>query len=482
MHIVSSGDVPLQTRFTKSRIGARVGQTVSVSNKPRTGLAIAGLSLGTALNPLNSSMIAVALVVLRADFGLDVATVTWVITSFYLSSAAGQPLMGRLADRFGPRRMFTVGMALVAATCALAPFSPNFALLCVARAVMALGTAAAYPSAVVMVGAIAQRAGQESSRPLGRIQMANTSAAAVGPVVGGLLVGLVGWEALFVLNVPLAVAALLIVRRMAPPDQARERGTVGELLKSSDIPGILGFVGSLLLVMMALLDVAPGYRWWLLAAGTVIAGLFVWRELRFSPPFLDLRLLGRNRPLMLVYLGFAVFSSVYYFVFFGLPQLLQEAGGYDPGLVGLLMLPLATMSVLATPWAVRAMGRFGVRRVLLAGVVLLTVVAALMWLLTGSLAIPLVVALTALMGVPYGVVGIASNQGMFVSTQPQERGVAAGIYQTCRYVGAITATVLIGVFASDGVDQAGWGLMVAAMLLLSAVAFAVTLFWRQRPE
>ena len=449
-----------------------------MSNKPRTGLAVAGLSLGTALNPLNSSMIAVALVVLRADFGLDVAAVTWVITSFYLASAAGQPVMGRLADRFGPRRMFMLGMGTVAITCALAPLSPNFALLCVARAVMALGTATAYPSAVVMIGAIAQRAGTESSRPLGRIQMANTSAAAVGPVAGGLLVGQVGWEALFLVNVPLALAALLIVRKVAPADGVRERGSLARLAKDSDIPGIAGFVGSLLLVMMALLDVAPGYRWWLLGAGTVLAALFVWRELRFSPPFLDLRLLGRNRPLMLVYLGFAVFSSVYYFVFFGLPQLLQEAGGYDPGLVGLLMLPLAAMSVLATPWAVRAMGKFGVRSVLIAGVVLLTAVAALMWLLTGSLAIPLVVALTTLMGIPYGAIGIASNQGMFLSVRAQERGVAAGIYQTCRYVGAITATVMIGVFAGGGVDQASWGLMVLAMLVLSAVAFGVTLLWR----
>ena len=109
-----------------------------MSNESRTGLAVAGLSLGTALNPLNSSMIAVALVVLRADFGLDVAAVTWVVTSFYLASAAGQPLMGRLADRFGPRRMFMLGMALVAVTCAVAPLAPSFAVLCVARAVMAL--------------------------------------------------------------------------------------------------------------------------------------------------------------------------------------------------------------------------------------------------------------------------------------------------------------------------------------------------------
>ncbi len=457
-------------------------QTVSVSNKPRTGLAVAGLSLGTALNPLNSSMIAVALVVLRADFGLDVAAVTWVVTSFYLASAAGQPVMGRLADRFGPRRMFMLGMALVFVTCALAPLAPNFALLCVARAVMALGTATAYPSAVVMVGAIAHRAGLEPARPLGRLQMANTSAAAVGPVVGGLLVSLMGWEALFLINVPLALAALLIVRQAAPPDEARERGSVADLLRDSDIPGILAFVAALLLVMMAALNVAPDYRWWMLAAGTGIAALFAWRELQFNRPFLDLRLLGRNRPLMLVYLGFAVFSSVYYFVFFGLPQLLQEAGGYNPGVVGLLMLPLAAMSVVATPWAVRAMGRFGVRRVLLAGVVLLTAVAALMWLLTGTLAIPLVLVLTALMGIPYGTVGIASNQGMFVSTRPQERGVAAGIYQTCRYVGAITATVMIGVFAGGGVDQESWARMVLAMLVLCVVTFAVSLLWRQHEQ
>jgi predicted MFS family arabinose efflux permease len=376
--------------------------------------------------------------------------------------------------------MFMLGMGLVAVTCALAPLAPNFALLCVARAVMALGTATAYPSAVVMVGALAHRAKVDSARPLGRLQMANTSAAAVGPVVGGLLVGFVGWESLFLVNVPLALAALLTVRKAAPPDQVRERGSVAELVRDSDVPGIAGFIAALLLVMMAALNVAPDYRWWMLATGTVVAGLFAWRELRFAKPFLNLRLLGRNRPLMLVYLAFAVFSSVYYFVFFGLPQLLQEAGGYDPGVVGLLMLPLAGMSVVATPWAVSAMGRFGVRRVLLAGVVLLTVVAALMWLLTGTLAIPVVVVLTALMGIPYGTVSIASNQGMFVSTRPQDRGVAAGIYQTCRYVGAITATVMIGVFASGGVHQDSWMRMVLAMLVLCAVTFGISVFWRQQ--
>ncbi|MCO4236921.1 MFS transporter [Pseudarthrobacter raffinosi] len=451
-----------------------------MTNKPRPGLAIAALSLGTSLNPLNSSMIAVALVVLREDFALDVATVTWVITSFYLASAAGQPLMGRLADRFGPRRLFTFGMALVAVTCALAPFAPNFALVCVARALMAVGTATAYPSAVVMVTELSRLAKLPSTRPLGRIQMANTSAAAVGPVVGGLLVSLLGWQALFAVNVPLALLALIVVHRAAPADAGRETGKLSTLIRDSDIPGILAFVASLMLAMMALLNVMPGYRWWLLGAATVIAALFAWRELRFRPPFLDLRLLGRNRPLLLVYLVFVVFSGVYYFAFFGLPQLLQEAGHYDAGLVGLLMLPLAAMSVLVTPVTVRLIERFGVRSVLIAGALILLVASGGLGALTVSLWPPLVFVLTALMGVPYGVVSTASNQGLYVSARPEERGVAAGIFQTCRYLGAITATVLIGVLYGPGVNQSNWGLMVLVMLGLGAVVLALAVAWQRK--
>ncbi|QDG66065.1 MFS transporter [Pseudarthrobacter sp. NIBRBAC000502772] len=451
-----------------------------MTNKPRPGLAIAALSLGTSLNPLNSSMIAVALVVLREDFALDVATVTWVITSFYLASAAGQPLMGRLADRFGPRRLFTFGMALVAVTCALAPFAPNFALVCVARALMAVGTATAYPSAVVMVTELSRLAKLPPTRPLGRIQMANTSAAAVGPVVGGLLVSLLGWQALFAVNVPLALLALIVVHRTAPADAGRETGKLSTLIRDSDIPGILAFVASLMLAMMALLNVMPGYRWWLLGAATVIAALFAWRELRFRPPFLDLRLLGRNRPLLLVYLVFVVFSGVYYFAFFGLPQLLQEAGHYDAGLVGLLMFPLAAMSVLVTPVTVRLIERFGVRSVLIAGALILLVGSGGLGALTMSLWPPLVFVLTALLGVPYGVVSTASNQGLYVSARPEERGVAAGIFQTCRYLGAIAATVLIGVLYGPGVNQTNWGLMVLVMLGLGAVVLGLSVAWKRK--
>lgn len=451
-----------------------------VTKKRGIGLTLAALSLGTALNPLNSSMIAVALVVLRGDFGLSVATVTWVITSFYLTSAAAQPLMGRLADRFGPKRLFMIGMAIVAVTCALAGFSPSFLLVCIARVFMGIGTATAFPSAVAMVGELSRLADVPSTKPLGYIQVANTAGAAIGPVVGGLLVSLVGWQALFFINVPLALAALFSVQRLAPADDARQHGTIGAAVRDSDIPGILTFIASLVSLMMVALNPIPDLRWILLAIGVVSAGLFAWRELGFAKPFLDVRLLAANRPLLTIYVCFAVFNGVYYCAFFGLPQLLQEAGGYDAGVVGILMLPLAAISVFLTPAAVRSINRRGVKPVLIGGVIALGIASALLWLLAASFAVPLVLALTALLGVPYCIVSIASSQGMYASSRPEDTGVAAGIFQTFRYIGAIGATVMIGILYAPGVNAATWSTIVPVMLVLSVAALALSVLWKGR--
>src|SRR3989440_9096553 len=85
--------------------------------------------LGTLLNPLNSSMIAVALVTLHHEFNVDLGTSTWLISGFYLAGAVGQPLMGRLADMMGARRVFLTGLSVACAVAVLAPLSPNFGWL-----------------------------------------------------------------------------------------------------------------------------------------------------------------------------------------------------------------------------------------------------------------------------------------------------------------------------------------------------------------
>ena len=104
------------------------------------GWIVVALATGTALSALNSGMIAVALSTLRGEFHVDVPTVTWVISAFYLASAVLQPLMGRFADRYGALRVFTVGMVVVAVAGAAGPFAPTLEWLCVVRVVLAIGT------------------------------------------------------------------------------------------------------------------------------------------------------------------------------------------------------------------------------------------------------------------------------------------------------------------------------------------------------
>jgi MFS family permease len=455
--------------------------TTSPTLSPRRArLAVAALSFGTALNPLNSSMIAVALVVLRKDFDLNVATVTWVITAFYLASAAGQPLMGRLADRFGPRRLFVFGMAVVVVTCALTPFSPSFALLCVGRVFLAIGTATAFPSAIAMLKTITESSGLSSPRLIGRIQIANTAGAAIGPVVGGVLVTTLGWPAIFWINVPLAAIALVSTRLIAPADAARTRVRLRVTLVQSDIPGIAAFTAMLVALLIFLLSVPSGPTWWLIPVALAACALFGWRELRTVTPFIDLRLLAANRALMMVYLCFAIFNLIYYCAFFGLPQFLEEYGRFSADIVGLLMLPLAAMTVVITPFASRMIERSGLHFTLVLGGAILLASAVLLGVVGLTTAPVAVLLITATMGVPYCIVSIALSQALYASVRPEEAGVAAGIFQTSRYVGAILATALLGAMFSSGTIPANWLLVIAVATVLAIVLMVLLVGWRAR--
>src|SRR6266511_4100659 len=153
----------------------------------------AAIALGTLLNPLNSSMIAVAVVAVQRAFDVGVATSTWLLSGFYLTACVGQPLMGRIADRFGPRRVYCTGLAVVFVTGVLAA--------------VAAGTSAAYPAGLAMIRRLA-RTPKPPAAALAAISVTNASSAAFGPVLGGFLVSAASWRAVFVVNIPLTVAGL----------------------------------------------------------------------------------------------------------------------------------------------------------------------------------------------------------------------------------------------------------------------------------
>jgi len=233
-------------------------------------------------------------------------------------------------------------------------------------------------------------------------------------------------------------------------------------------------------LLVFLLDLQPRPLWWLLPVCAVAGVLFVWRELRAAHPFIDLRMLAANRTLMMVYLCFAIFNVVYYCAFFGLPQYLQEHAGYDAGVTGLLMFPLAAVTIVATPLAARAIERVGLRPTMLTGAATLVAGAALLALAAASTVPWLVLVVTAALGIPYCVVSITMNQSLYAAARPEDAGVAAGIFQTSRYVGAIVATTILGLLFSGGVTAGSWLVAVCVATGLAVVHLGILLAVRPR--
>nr|WP_308188461.1 MFS transporter [Agromyces humatus] len=441
---------------------------------------MAALCSGTALSALNSGMIAVSLSTLRREFAVDVATVTWVISAFYLTSAVLQPLMGLLADRYGPRRVFTTGMCIVILAGLLGPFSPSLEWLCAARVILAVGTATTFPSAAAMLRSISAGTGGSAPKMIGRIQLIDTSTAAIGPVVGGLLLVLVGWEAIFWINVPLAMIAIVGTSILAPRDAPRDHVPLRSTLAESDVPGILAFSITIIALLMFLLEVTSDPNWLLLAAAILTAGLFVWRELRCATPFIDLRLLAANVPLVRVYVTFILANLVLYSALFGIPQYLEDHAGFSTAAVGALLVPLAAFNIFMTPVVERLIDRRGLRTALVIGSAGLAVATLGLIALAGSTAPWVVLLVTAAIGIPYVVVLIAITQSLYVAAPPDRVGEAAGLFQTARSLGCIGSTVVVGVSFASGTEPGDWLLLAGITAALAVLVFVVVVFWRTR--
>ncbi|MFB9593592.1 MULTISPECIES: MFS transporter [Streptomyces] len=424
--------------------------------------------LGTMLNALNSSMLAVALLSIQEAFDAG-AAVVWLVSGLYLATAVAQPTMGRLADAFGPRRIFGIGLLLVLASAAAAPFAPTLGWLIAARVVLGIGTSAAYPAGMSMIRQRADALPAGGSAPaggLGAISAASQAAVAFGPPLGGLLVQLVDWRAIFWVNVPLALTALAMALLWLPADDAARRARV--TLRELDLPGMALFTGELCGLMLFLLSLPDHPRWWALAAFVVLTAALVWRELRAHRPFVDLRMIARNRPLAATYVRCMATYVVFYSITYALPQWLQQGRGLSEAESGLVMLPMAGLGVVTTMWATRLVGR-GLRTVLVTGSAALCVGSAALALFGSSVPLWQILVIAAVLGLPNGFNSLG-NQTLMYRTAPAEQiGTASGLLRTSQYIGANLASALVGIAVGRQAGDSGLHLLAAVITGISLV-------------
>ena len=442
---------------------------------------LAAVALATLLNPLNSSMIAVALVPIQAAFRVSIGDATWLISGFYLAGAVGQPLMGRLADQFGPRRVFVTGLALAGISGALAPFAPAVGWLAGLRALQAIGTSAAYPSGMAMLRArVAPSTPSGAATPpagaLAVISIAANVSAAVGPTLGGALVEVAGWPAIFLVNVPAALLGMLSALRWLPADRSGATGgSVRAAVGLIDLPGVALFSLTLSGLLAFLLSLSNEPQWALLPVAPISGLLLGWRELRAGTPFFNVRMLASGRGLAGVYVLFATVNLVYYSVFFSLPLWLEKVRGVGPGQAGLIIMPFAGLGVLATAVAAWLIRRWGPGRPLALGAALLCAGVVLLLLLQPAMPLAGLVAVVTVLGLPSGLLNLSLQSLLFQAAAGTEMGAASGLFQTCRYVGSVLSTSLLGVVFATGVTSSALHALGGVLAGISFLVLAASL-------
>lgn len=447
------------------------------------------LMLGSVLNPINSTMIATALVAIGGSFHVGAADTAWLVSCLYLASAVAQPAMGRLADLLGPRRVFLGGLVIVGAAGVVGATAPTLGWLIVSRVLLGIGTSAAYPAAMALLRAHSTRLGVPTPRPvLGLLSLAGLSSAAVGPVLGGVLAATLGWRAVFAVNLPLAAAGFVLAALWLPADRPAGRSGerpsgpstpsggrkgAGRRLESGlDPVGVLLFGAVLTALMVFLMRLDTPY-WPLLAVAAVLAAALGRWELRRTTPFLDLRMLARNRPLSLTYLRHGMTYLVIYCVMYGYAQWLEEAHGYSSASAGLMMLP---MSVAAMATSLLGARTRGIRAPLITAAALMVTGSGVLLVAGHTAPAVALAAAGALFGLPQGLSSTGNQAAVYAQAPPGQTGNAAGLQRTAQYLGAITAASMIGLFYGQRATDHGLhemaltsGVLAVAVLVLTVL-------------
>ncbi|AEW98577.1 MFS transporter [Streptantibioticus cattleyicolor] len=432
---------------------------------------VAPVVIGSMLNPINSTMISTALVPIGKSFSAGAAATIWLVSGLYVASAIAQPAMGKVADRIGARRVYISGLIIVGLAGIGGLLAPSLGWLIAVRVFIGIGTSAAYPAAMAMVRKQSQTLGQEvPGIVLGWLTIAGLVSAAIGPALGGLLISAAGWRAIFAVNIPLAVIGLILTLLWLPKDEPEHHKDSAWV--SLDPFGVVLFTGLLLPLLVFLMDLKHP-AWWSLGLSVVIAAVMAGWELRAPKPFIDLRMLAANGPLVRTYARYGAAYLVIYCILYGYPQWMQEAGHYSAGTVGLITLPMSVVAALCSWFGSRKKKILGP---LVIGTIAMIVATVGLSTVSATAAVWFLAAIGIVFGIPNGLNAVGNQAALYQQAPPEQTGTAAGLFRTAQYIGAIASSSLISLFYGERATTGGLhtiGMVLGALSVLLLLATVV---------
>ncbi len=430
--------------------------------------------LASSLSFVEGSVLNVALPAIRASYGAGGQEVQWVVNAYLLPLSALLLLGGALGDHFGRRRLLVIGTSIFAFTSLICALAPSLPILLAARSAQGLGAALLLPNSLALLNAAFS--GEKRGRAVGIWAASGAAMAAVAPLIGGWLVGSVGWPAIFYINIPLALGAILLALRFVT--ESREGGAgrtdyAGALLATA---GLGGLTYALTLWSATRHFSTPAVI--ALVAGLAMLAAFLWVEYyRGNRAMMPLGLFkgrcftGLN---LLTFLLYGAFGAGMLLI----PYVLISSGGYSPIQAGLALLPLPILMTAISPTMGGLAAKVGPRIPLTVGpliagggMLLARLVGQDSSYWTGAFPTVVVMAI----GMTIAVAPLTSS--VLGSVEEQHVAMASGFNSAVARTGGLIATALLGsVLASQGAELfSGFHMAMYVAAAVSALAGIVGL-------
>jgi EmrB/QacA subfamily drug resistance transporter len=474
-----------------SVVGANGGQESAIDRRAAGGVLAAACVSALVVNA-NTSAVTILLPSISEDVGAPVAQLQWAVTGYSLVGAAVIVTSGALGDVFGRRKIFLGGLVLFVGCCVLIALSTNAAGVIGGRMIQGASGATILACGMSLLSVASSGAGQLKAITLWGA--ASAVGAALGPLIGGLLVDTTGWQGLFWIDAAVAAACipltLATVQESSDPDRPRSIDYAGTLL-----------VALILAPLVLALSKASDWGWASLATigcfaiSVVATVLFVYVEKRVTAPLVDLALL-RNRILVGATLAILIVAGTLNGLMYVLSLYFQDPAGLGMSALeaGLATLPAAAGMVAVTPLIAPLATRIGGGKAVGLGFALAAIGFGALAFVEASWAYAAFVVPLVVLAVGLGVANGPASSGSTSSVSPDEVGAASGISNMARYVGAAVAVAAVAMLsnavtinhreAGESASEAlAAGLSRAALLMaiLSGLGIALVVLLARQP-
>lgn len=437
-------------------MGTSVGAPSVVLTKRQLYTVFGGIMTGLALSALDSNIVGVALPTIVGDLG-GLNQIAWVGTAYLLTSTAATPLFGKLSDLYGRRQLFQVAIATFVAGSLACGLSQSMVQLVLARGLQGVGGGGLMAMSFVIIGDVVPP--RERGRYVGLITSVFALCSVAGPLIGGFFVDQLSWRWIFVINVPLGIVAMVVTSSALRLPFTRQQ-------RSVDYFGAFLLIASVTcLILMATWAGEGRYAWGsaptigLGGVSLVLAGLFVWWELRAAEPIVPMRLFN-NEIVRIIVPMMVVMGSMMFGASAFLPLFLQAVDGVSATQSGLLLLPLmlgVTIASISTGRVTAITGKYKLWPII--GTALAVVGAVLLAVGLGPDTSRVYIGVAMLcMGLGFGSTMPTSTLAVQNSVEWRDLGVASSLVTFFRSLGGAVGLAVYGALfnakmAASGIDE-----------------------------